>query len=99
MAHPLYHHAVRLTGRPVYVHHLDGRVSQGILHSVTYDGVYLLNCRPAYLASFEEHDTQLDVSDASNRAEPELIYAPGAFFAFGALAGFTAGALAGRYWW
>jgi hypothetical protein len=99
VAHPLYRRAIRLVGTPVYAHHLDGRVFHGILHSVTSNGVYILNCRTAYLASSQETDARFDVLETETRSEPALVYAPGAFFAFGALAGFTAGVVAGRYWW
>ena len=87
MYHPLYYQAKRYVGRPVYAYHMNGSVYHGTLHMVARSGVYIMNCRPvSYLASMEQGDASSDVS-------PELVYSPGAYFAFGALTGLTLGAL------
>lgn len=98
MVHPLYHHACRLVGRPVYAHHFNGRVYHGWLHTVHANGVYLtpMGTRPVSAADPETHIIQLN--EAPNNNSPEHVYAPGWYFAFGALAGLTAAAVAPYFW-
>ncbi len=96
MYHPLYYQAKRCIGRPIYLHHANGRVYHGIVHAVTPNGVYVLYSRPVYgMASASSEDTDQPYADA----HVELVYFPGAYFAFGALTGLTLGTLAGAYLW
>ena len=102
MGHPLYYHAVRFVGKPVYAAHRNGNIYHGVLSTVTQSGVYLLNCRPVtHFANFHTENT-LPISTLPNANQqisvtPELIFAPGLYFTFGALTGLTLGALA--YYW
>ena len=91
MYHPLYYHARRYAGQPVFVYHQNGVVYHGIVSMVTPTGVYLLNCHPIQrLIGYQANESEAGL---------ELVYAPGAYFAFGALTGLTIGALAyGLYW-
>lgn len=94
MNHPLYPMAQRLMGRRVNIHHISGRVYCGQLHSVTQSGIYVSECTPSYI-NFQA-DTSQSLED-----DLEFVYSPLAYFGFGALAGLTVGALAGRrgYYW
>lgn len=86
--HPLYYQARGMVGQPVYVHHRNGRTYHGTLQSVTEHGIYLMPHAPgARLASHEE------AAKTSCDLNAVLVYYPGAYFGFGALAGLTLGAL------
>ncbi len=91
MYHPLYYHARRYEGKQVFVYHQNGVVYQGIVSMVTPTGVYLLNCHPINRLVSDQADER--------EAKLELVYVPGAYFAFGALTGLTLGALAYRLYW
>jgi hypothetical protein len=103
MCHPLYPVACRIVGRHVNVHHMSGRTYTGLLQSVTPSGVYVMpHSGPMRYACATEltpditHSIHGEDGDEGN----QLVYAPAAFFGFGALAGFTLGAIAARslYW-
>lgn len=100
MYHPLYPVARRLVGRPVNVHHINGRVYRGQLQSVTPDGIYLMpyNNRVVRMSDSESEVT-LDMGPCQTNERAELVYSPAAYFGFGALTGLTVGALASRYYW
>lgn len=87
--HPLYHHARQYVGRPVYVHHMNGRVYHGTLLNAAPHGIYVMEHPPGTTLSRAEQDS----------VDAELVYAPGRYFAFGALTGLTLGAMAGGLWW
>ena len=102
MHHPLYYHAMRYVGRPIYVYHQNGYVYHGTLSMVSRSGIYVLNCRPIGHPVNYQSDSSKSVTDLldvthNEEAKGSLIYVPGAYFAFGALTGLTLGALAG-YW-
>lgn len=102
MAHPLYHQAFGMVGRYVYVHHLNGQTYPGILQSVTQSGIYLMPYRPRTVLTHAD-ETYFGLTFAVNKqdvnADFQPVYAPGAYFAFGALAGLSLGALASPYVW
>lgn len=101
MAHPLYVHAVRLVGRPVYAHHINGTVYHGLLQSATSNGIYVWSYHVGY-ARLTDPDTAAKFVNAdvdSNTLTPALAYSPGIYFGFGALAGLTLGALASPFLW
>lgn len=109
MCHPLYPIARRMIGRSVIAHHVSGRTYPGYLQSVQPHGIYLLPY--ARRVSYETSDssrleTQHAIANESHQ-ELEQVFAPAAFFGFGALTGLTLGALAfgpgygyypGYYW-
>ncbi|MCL6443909.1 MAG: hypothetical protein K6T83_10715 [Alicyclobacillus sp.] len=104
MAHPLYGHALRLVGKPVYAHHIRGRSYHGILQSVAPHGIYMTLHGPGMrLMSGDavnmEHAIDAQLAMTGQSADAELVYSPGAYFAFGALTGLTLGALASPWWW
>lgn len=91
MAHPLYGHALRCVGKQVNIYHVNGLIYTGTLTHVTPTGVYLLNTRPVMGYASLQGDSQTE--------EPTLIFYPGAFFAFGAMAGLGLGLAASALWW
>lgn len=97
MAHPLYGHALRLVGKPVYVHHVSGRTYHGLLHSTTPKGVYLLPFQSqGRLMSGLSSDNILEHIgnvEFEKTAKMDLVYSPALYFGFGALTGLTAAAL------
>lgn len=104
MCHPLYPVASRLVGSPVIAHHISGRAYSGTLHTVTQTGIYLLphGGRVSYVHGVKQAvvaDTALESSYANH----DLVWFPGAYFAFGTLAGLglglAAGSAWGRYYW
>ncbi|MDQ0191034.1 hypothetical protein JI721_14745 [Alicyclobacillus cycloheptanicus] len=97
MHHPLYPHARRLVGHPVYAYHVSGRVYHGWLHAVTPTGVYMtpIGARTVHAT---DNDAAISHAVASSEGAPLLVYSPGWFFAFGALAGLTAASVAPYYW-
>lgn len=101
MCHPLYPRACRMIGRPVYVHHVSGRVYHGTLLSTTQNGIYLMPHPPAGRLATAEGGVGLEIGSRCDTTDvrAELVYAPGRYFAFGALTGLTIGALAGGWWW
>jgi hypothetical protein len=102
--HPLYYQCRGWVGRNVTVHHLNGTVYQGTLMNVAPHGIYMLQQRriqPGYV-SYEGNSHQDIVSGESAHevgADARLVYYPGSYFAFGALAGLSLGALAGGFLW
>ncbi|WDL96851.1 hypothetical protein [Alicyclobacillus sp. ALC3] len=100
--HPLYHHARRLVGRPVYIHHVTGQVYMGTLHSVTHNGIYVMpNVRGAGLgmASLQTQGALSVDASSEKQANIELVYSPGWYFGWGALAGLSAAAIAAPFFW
>jgi len=96
MYHPLYHHARRLVGQPVYAHHRNGRVIYGTLLSTTPQGIYLAHQQNYGMMCAPLVDAQADFLYAINQEkviDASLVYSPGGYFAFGALTGLTAAAL------
>jgi hypothetical protein len=96
MCHPLYPVASRMVGRSVIAHHVSGRTYPGYLQSVQHHGIYLLP--HARRVGYETSDpsrleTQHAIANQSH-LELEQVFAPAAFFGFGALTGLTLGALA-----
>lgn len=93
--HPLYPVARGLVRRPVICHHINGRNYSGILQSVTPSGVYLLS-RPVVVSGTAEiHASVAETAIALKQSvDASPIYSPAAYFGFGALTGFTLGALA-----
>lgn len=95
MVHPLYNTARGLVGRPVYVHHVSGRVYHGTLLNVQPHGVYLVRHAPGTRLASAETEV-----DANTGVDATLVYyGAGSYFAFGALTGLTLGAMAGGLWW
>jgi hypothetical protein len=101
--HPLYPVALRLVGKPVYAHHVTGRVYHGLLHSVTYTGIYMMPYGSrARLVSAAGDDLRTSwAAGVKAEGDADLVFAPLAFFGFGALAGLGLGLAAGApyYWW
>lgn len=101
MAHPLYYRARQWVGRPVYVHQVNGRVSYGTLVSAYPHGIYVIK-HPAgtvlTAATLQETEVDHAVSPDMDLAL-DLVYAPVAYFGFGALTGLALGAAARGYWW
>lgn len=93
MAHPLYPVARKYVGKHVHVHHISGRVYQGVLHSCNRHGIYLL---PVSYASYGGSDDMTALQAAPKDLDAREVYSPASFFAFGALSGLTLGALASR---
>lgn len=91
MDHPLYHHAVRLVGQPVFAHHANGRVYHGTITSVTRSGIFLVQ-HPVgtRMASGGRDDVpMLSHAIGGAVAQPDPVFLPAWFFAFGALTGLT----------
>lgn len=104
MCHPLYPHACRMIGRPVYVYHTSGRVYHGTLLSVAQHGIYVMphgpTARLTRSVGFAESGNDVGICETDcGDVQAELVYAPGRYFAFGALTGLTLGALAGGMFW
>lgn len=98
--HPLYHHARRLIGRPVYVYHVNGRVYAGHLHSVTHDGIYVLPVQGSVgMATADFSDDGMEYALAAKPPKWQLVYSPGWYFGWGALAGLSVAALAAPFMW
>ncbi|GMA66279.1 hypothetical protein NZD89_29150 (plasmid) [Alicyclobacillus fastidiosus] len=98
--HPLYPVARRMVGRSVVAHHVNGRKYTGVLQSVTPSGIYLLPSTAA--VSFnnnEESSVELSIQKGVQDGKASLVYAPAAYFGFGALTGLALGGLAGGYYW
>ena len=101
--HPLYDHATRLVGKPVYVYHATGQVYHGTLQSVVPTGIWVhLSGQPATPANsvqtpFSASHALLVEKTADNDLAP--VFWPAAFFAFGALTGLAVAALAYPYYW
>ncbi len=100
--HPLYDHAARLVGQPIYVYHAQGQVYHGVLHSVIATGIWVNLCEPNTLPVggpatpvAATHATL----DASVDSQVAPVFFPAAFFAFGALFGLAAASLAYPYYW
>ena len=100
MYHPLYPIARGMVGRPVYAHHMNGTTFYGVLQSVAPHGVYLLNARRVALAgaTMPAANGEYALAEQVSDNDVDLVYAPGAYFAFGALTGLTLGALASPWW-
>jgi hypothetical protein len=100
MYHPLYPVARSMVGRPVNVHHINGRRYRGTLQSVAPHGIYLLP-HGGRLASGSKSTESVELAENHQLRDEDvnLVYAPAAFFGFGALTGLTLGALAGGYYW
>jgi hypothetical protein len=105
--HPLYHHAVRLQGQSVHVHHVSGHVYHGLLQSVTPHGIYLMPYRPGTrLTSSSTNrspvlhavDGQSDSGAVEQDVSGELVFFPALFFGFGALTGLAAGSALAYAW-
>ncbi|WP_206918356.1 hypothetical protein [Alicyclobacillus suci] len=95
--HPLYPVARRLVGRHVHVYHMNGRIYPGYLQSVTPDGIYLIRTDGYAGVSANADDTDFStLVGGQNNTKMTQVYAPAAFFGFGALTGLTLGALAAR---
>ena len=100
--HPLYGHAARLVGQPVYIYHAQGRVYHGVLQSVIPTGIWINLCDPnptpagGPVASVAPAHATLDATLDSKVAP---VFFPAAFFAFGALFGLAAASLAYPYYW
>ena len=104
MYHPLYLQSRGWVGRTVLVHHRSGRTYQGTLLHVEPHGLYLMPNRvQPGLMSHSQAPRQvedLDLNPAQlTGMDPELVYAGAGYFAFGALAGLTLGAMAGGMYW
>lgn len=102
MTRGLYHHATRLVGQPVYVHHVNGAVHHGTLTSVTTQGIYLMPHRPGVRLVVASEPVAVEHALQTNQNAPTDItpvYGPAAFFGFGALAGLTAAAVFSPWWW
>jgi hypothetical protein len=94
-----YKWAKRNLKKYVCLHHVDGRKIYGVLHDVTYEGVYLIPSEYHH-----HHHVSLNVEDGSfetadgQRAEDqdvtEVFFAP-LFFPFAAVASFVAGTVLG----
>jgi hypothetical protein len=101
MDHPLYHHAVRLAGQPVYAHHVNGRVYHGTITSVTRSGIFLMQHPAGTRVVSGGRDQAPELSHALGGVvvEPAPVYSPAAYFAFGALTGLTAAAVFSPFFW
>ncbi|MCY0902084.1 MAG: hypothetical protein OWU32_07855 [Firmicutes bacterium] len=93
--HPLYHHARRLVGQPVYVH-AYGRVHHGILHHVTNDGVYLRQSGGTRMATAEPADRDVETLPLCSQDE---VSADTVFWPFFFLPWLAIGALGAGWWW
>ena len=58
--HPYYDRALGMIGQPVCVH-AYGELHYGILHQVTYDGVYLRKTSATGAASFNKNSAALQL--------------------------------------
>ena len=104
MYHPLYFQSRGWVGRTVLVHHRNGRIYSGTLVHVEPHGLYLMPNRvqPGLMSCPETPsqvgDSKLNPSQSAG-IDPELVYLGAGYFAFGALAGLTLGAMAGGLYW
>lgn len=99
MYHPLYFHARRLVGRPVYARHMNGRVYHGWLNSVTPQGVYVSPVGAGQVAAkTDSADVDFAAQANTDQLEVDCVYGPGWYLAFGALAGLTAASVAPYFW-
>ena len=100
MYHPMYHYASRLVGKQVYVHHMNGTMYHGTLTAVQPSGVYVFLHPPgSRFATANSTDLDLQRAIGSADVDAEMVYWPGAYFAFGALTGLTAAALFSPFVW
>lgn len=100
--HPLYHQARRLVGRPIYVHHVSGQLYAGTLHSVTNHGIYVMphaQGRSLGMVVSQVPRPALEYTDGATPNETTLVYSPGWYFGWGALAGLSAAAIAAPFLW
>jgi Ataxin 2 SM domain len=86
------HHATRLVGQRVIVHHVNGTAYHGILHSVTDRGIYMMNARGIRPASAEVSTATVEhaLADADRKTDVSEAFFPFFFLAFAALAGLAA---------
>ncbi|WAH38825.1 hypothetical protein [Alicyclobacillus dauci] len=100
MVHPLYPVASRLVGRHVIAHHVNGRAYPGYLTSVARHGIYMVPARYRVVnMDGLDEPTFREIDSCDSEEDFDLVYAPAAYFGFGALTGLTLGALAGGYYW
>lgn len=100
MYHPLYYQATRYMGRPVYVHHMNGRTYHGTITGVNPGGIYVVQHPPGTnLTAANAEQFSCDHALHDGDLALDLVYSPGAYFGFGALTGLTLGAMAGGLWW
>ena len=92
--HPMYHHAVRLVGQPVYVH-ANGQIHHGVLHQVTDDGVYLRQVNGAGQVSGQKvsNDIQQVPLSTGDKVDAENVFWPLFFLPWLAIAAL------GPWWW
>jgi hypothetical protein len=102
MCHPLYPVARGLVGRHVHIHHRNGSVYRGTLHSAVDHGIYVMPGQTGvYPASSDTDIVDVHVLDGAENGlsgELDLVYYPGRYFAYGALTGLTLGAAAAFLW-
>nr|NNM90407.1 hypothetical protein [Bacilli bacterium] len=103
MMHPLYSNAVRCMGQPVYVYHVNGFIYRGFLTQVLPAGIYLTQCRAvaSYVTmQIDTENSEQIFTDNPHALRPriDLVFIPGAYFAFGALAGLGIGLAASAFW-
>lgn len=85
-------YCMRLIGHRVIVHHVNGEVYYGRLHSVSDDGIYLMRARvinPAS-ASNENPSTDHAIANSADNADISEAFFPFLFLPLVALAGLAA---------
>lgn len=100
--HPLYGHATRLVGQPIYVYHVQGAVYHGVLQSVIPTGIWVNLCEPNTSPAGGPAAPVAAIHAAHGAAvdgQVTPVFFPAAFFAFGALFGLAAASLAYPYYW
>ncbi|KPV44567.1 hypothetical protein [Alicyclobacillus ferrooxydans] len=88
-------HAESLIGKSVVAYHVEGIMYHGVLHSVTHEGIYIVNC--GVLNPISANSDSPDVDHAlgdTNQPDAVEVFAPFFFFPFGVLTGLAAANLA-----
>jgi len=80
---------LRLVGFRVFVYHVQGHVYDGVLHSISRDGIYLMNATmmEPTVAEKSSLSTEYAVGDSADSRDIAQAYSPLFFLPFGMLAG------------
>lgn len=95
MSHMLRKSARAMLGKHVIVHHAEGWSCSGVLHSMTHDGIYLMNVQRLDLTAGEDTNPtfQHAVGNHEN-VEVDHVFFPFFFIPFAALVGIAAASAA-----
>lgn len=91
MSHMMRKHAKALLGKHVVVHHVEGWSCHGILHSMTHEGLYLMNVHMMEQVSASDTTPTLEFTISHDaKVNAEQVFFPFFFLPFAALTGIAA---------